>query len=287
MLLISNSLCCAPEQAIIETSLSSVELSINNSAPRQSIGSNLNIWHASCTVVYDTQHGMMEGVCGQLRGRLIKVTILMAILMAVALLETAVSANVGLEWRPGDTSVQVGDGLVLGLYAVSDNGADQPISAMDVVVLWDPSFLRFDYLGEPQPVWLGDGFYTPSDWPDPLPDPVPDNIKNDINYDIYDGNALYSAMSQFGASANATPGGLLCVDFYFTALAPTNSTSVSVAESYGNGITSVFDGTQPNTVINGALGSAQISVTAVPEPASVAGLLSGLACFIGLRRRMS
>ncbi|OFX18243.1 MAG: hypothetical protein A2Z18_09305 [Armatimonadetes bacterium RBG_16_58_9] len=192
-------------------------------------------------------------------------------LIAVAGLSGSAWALVDLHWRPRQTSAIVGDKVVIGLYAVSDSPADQLLSAMDVIVRWDPAFLGDPTLGEAKPYWLTDGFFI--------------NAPGEINKDLSDGNAMYTAWASFGKPVAATPEGLLCVEFEFTALAPVDPTFVYIDTVFGAyAETKVFDGTIPNHDIKGTLGSVQVTVQAVPEPASVLAVALGIAC-AGIRRK--
>ncbi len=184
------------------------------------------------------------------------------VLIGVIGLSGTAGALVDLQWRPAQQTVNVGEPVVIGLYAVSDSSEDQLISAMDVIVRWDPAFLSGVSLGDPQPAWLTDGFFG--------------SAPDEINQDLADGDVMYTAWANFGGSAAATPQGLLCVEFEFTALAPVESTTVYIDTAFGSSAeTKVFDGTVPNHDIKGTLGTAQVTV--VPEPASLSALMLGVA----------
>ena len=144
---------------------------------------------------------------------------------------------------------------------------------MDVIVRWDPAFLSGVSLGDPQSAWLADGFFN--------------TAPDDINQDLTDGDVMYTAWANFGAPAIATPQGLLCVEFEFTALAPVDPTTVYIDTGFGSTArTKVFDGTVPNHDIKGMLGTAQATVQAVPEPASLSALMLGVAG-LWIRKRRS
>ena len=106
-----------------------------------------------------------------------------------------------LEWRPATQAVRVDATVNVGLYAVfEDIGGDNSgwISAMDVILDWDSSFLELTGVNNNGPYdWLSSGF--------------PANVALDgLNDTWLDGDAFYSASSQFfGGQALATPDGLL------------------------------------------------------------------------------
>lgn len=196
------------------------------------------------------------------------------VLVALALLlvaSGAAHALVNLEWRPTQQSVTVGDTLTVGLYAVPDNAQQHMISAMDVIVNWDPTYLSFEILGDPQPLWMSDGFFIDSDG---------------INNDRTDGDVLYTGMGYLGEPIAIAPQGALCVEFIFTALAPVDMTSISIMPALGTwGRTSVYDGSIPNLDIKGSIGAASVSVVPVPEPSSLAVVVLGMLPLLRFRRR--
>jgi len=50
----------------------------------------------------------------------------------------AALADIDLEWRPLNQTVDVGDSLGIGLYAVSDTVDPQGFSAVQVIIEWYP-----------------------------------------------------------------------------------------------------------------------------------------------------
>lgn len=190
--------------------------------------------------------------------------------IGVALLLTAppVHALVNLELRPLSQTVAVGSTVSLGLYAVDDGAPLQPatISAMDVVILWDPAFLNpisFTNAGNDY-AWFQSGFLYPGG----------------LNASLSDGDAVWTALAQFLNPALATPAGILVTTFQFQALALTPGTTVAIAASVPPGgpgyETVVYWGGAPNTPNTGSLGSAVVTI--VPEPTAIAGL--GLGCLL-------
>lgn len=191
-------------------------------------------------------------------------------LLLLGILASGAAALVNLEWRPSQQVVSPGDTVRIGLYAVSDSALEQPISALDVIVNWDPTYLSNLSLGDPQDWWLTDGFFT--------------DASDGININTQDGTVMYTAWANFGGPVVVGPQGLLCVEFLFRAAAPTNQTNVGIAATYGlHSATSVFHGTIPNYDIKGTLGSASVSI--VPEPASVTIVVLGIAGLVLRRRR--
>jgi len=194
------------------------------------------------------------------------------LLAALVWRPSLVAASINLEWRPNAQTVNVGDAADLGLYAVSDSGADQLLSAADVIFTWDSAFL--DLLGNDNtggaPL-LVSGFPTVD--PYSLNEAVPPQ----------DGDGFYLAYAFLGMPVAATPAGTLLTTFQFQAVGQTPATDVFVAATGGSpeGHTAVYDGTTPALEVTGTLGSA--SVTIVPEPSTLAWLaLGGLGA---IRRR--
>lgn len=200
---------------------------------------------------------------------MLRIIIISFVLLTVAI--GAVQAGINLEWRAAQQTVTAGDTVVLGLYAVPDNAQQHLIAALDAIVTWDPNYLSFQVLGDPQPMWMNDGFFIDSDG---------------INTNRTDGDVLYTGMSYLGEPVVIAPEGALCVEFIFQALAPVESTSVSILPALGQwGRTSVYDGIIPNLDIKGSIGSASVTVVPVPEPCSLVAVALGALSLVHLRRR--
>ena len=60
---------------------------------------------------------------------------------ALAATPPAVAA-INVELRPATQTVTVNDTVNIGLYVVSDDGTDQLMSAAQVLVTWQPTFLQ-------------------------------------------------------------------------------------------------------------------------------------------------
>ncbi len=108
------------------------------------------------------------------------------------------------------------------LIATTDSGVNEPISAMDVVLAWDPGALTLLEVdtssGGP---FLSAGF--PSNDPFGLNEADPPA----------DGDALFTALSQFANPFEATPEGALVAIFVFQADAP-GQTIVDILPSGGD-----------------------------------------------------
>jgi len=202
------------------------------------------------------------------------------LLLLVFGLTGATYAAVNLEWRPSQQAVGVGDTATIGLYMVASGAASEMVGSMDVVVLWDPAYLGAPSLGDPLPWWDSDGYSLVWDINAYYEDP-PGTAK--LNND---GDCMYTAWAPLGSwnSVEVTPGGVLAVEFQFTALAVTSGTWVTIAPTYGLYTTAVYDGSQGNLDIKGTLGSALV---VVPEPSSLLALGVGLLSVIANRKRRS
>jgi hypothetical protein len=173
-------------------------------------------------------------------------------LVAAGVVSSAALGNIDLEWRPAAQMVSVGDTVSIGLYAVSDDDTDQSISAMDVILTWDPDFLELQGVNNNGPYeWLSSGF----------PD---DSGLDGLNNTWLDGNALYQALAQLGEPAYATPEGLLVTTVEFVALHRTpagQTTELNILAELGQySQTRVFDGEIPGYDVTGTLGSAAVTI---------------------------
>jgi len=187
----------------------------------------------------------------------------------------AAPANIDLQWRPADQTVQPGNPVSISLFAVSDDPQRvQLLSAMDVVFSWQPQFLRLDGLTQSGAVPLLYSGFPPND-PSGLNEIIPPA----------DGDGLYQALARLGQPVEATPQGTLMTTFLFTALAPTAGTDLLILPAGGSPPTRtvVWDGTVPNHDVTGLLGSATVRV--VPEPSSAVLLAVGVVACVSAPRR--
>jgi len=172
-------------------------------------------------------------------------------ILAFGLCVAYVQGNVNLELRPVQQTAWLGDVVEVGLYAVSDDETDQMVRGMQVILQWDPVFLRLD---EAQPLvnngpytWLLSGFFD-------------DSGADGLNDTWEDGNGYYQAAGNFESPAWATPEGLLVTTFRFNALNPTLATEITILPTLGEyTVTEVF-GEQVGEDVVGTLGTTTITV---------------------------
>jgi hypothetical protein len=138
----------------------------------------------------------------------------------------------------------VGETIEIELYAVSDTGIDQPISAISVILTWDSSRLELQGNVDNGPyLWLVSWF----------PD---DSALDGLNDTFLDGNALYEALVLPAPNppAVATPDGLMVSTFQFRALA-SGTAQVEIIGAFGQSTqTSIVDGETFGLDITGTLG---------------------------------
>lgn len=171
--------------------------------------------------------------------------------------------NIDLLWEPESQTVNVGDTVQIGLYAVSDDETDQAFGAMQVILAWEPEHLTLTgELANGPYDWLGESGFN-------FPDPA------GLNDTWADGDAFYVALANFVRPPFATPEGLLVTTFEFVAEGATAGTELIIPRELSGVQSGVFGATD----LTGLLGSA--NVTIVPEPTTVLLIgfgVSGLAC---------
>jgi len=147
---------------------------------------------------------------------------------------TAVSARaaggvVNVELRPASQSVNVGDTVEIGLFAVSADGPDQPVGFFGAVITWDAAALALiDHVDTGTFAWSSSSF--PSD-------------PAGVNNAFVDGDAYYQAtVWPDGPYAMASAAGSLITTLRFTAFSSsTASTSVRVIPCVGATCTRVLN----------------------------------------------
>lgn len=190
------------------------------------------------------------------------------------------SAFINLELRPGSQTTVIGAPADVDLYAVSDGAGNQGLSALNVLLSWDPAYLELvdvDVTGSP--LMSASGF----SYPDPL---------FGINEALppADGDGLFVGFAPFGGPVFATPAGTRLATFQFNALAPVPSTLIEILDSlqkpgFAATDTVVYDGSVPNLDVAGTLGTADVRID-VPEPGSI-GVAALLALGVLRRKRRS
>jgi len=184
------------------------------------------------------------------------------------------SASVNLALKPAGTAV-VGGTLDLELWGASDGPGAVMVAGVDAVLAWDPA-----YLGA---VDVVDSVFTGiSEFPSELPFP--------INFSLSDGNAFYSAVLAIGQALVEVNEAVLLARFSFAVQGLTGPTAVGIVP-YFDGLgqvpelatTAVWD--REGLSIVGAMGSAQIDILAVAEPASfLLPFITATLAVVGMRR---
>ncbi|MEI6914066.1 MAG: PEP-CTERM sorting domain-containing protein [Armatimonadota bacterium] len=195
----------------------------------------------------------------------------------------SVGAAVNLELRPANVTGAIGDTLTFDLYAVSTGPDNDLVSAMDVILTWDPTYLvpagDFDGLGSATDgvLWEFDGLLFQSSGI---------NARDtDTNKLINDGNFLWTLAAITGEPVSIPTDGLKLVDFIFDAAAETPGTPVAMVTTLMTENTQVFSGVEADMDIKGSLNS--VNATIVPEPTGLLAMATGMISLFGLLRRRS
>ena len=183
-------------------------------------------------------------------------------------------ADINLELRVSSTVIELDNTLEVGLYAVSDDQTDQTFTALEVILDWDPSVLRFDgkidngFAWNPPPSFPCDGclgklnfeFDCPQCCGQPVCDPSYTGLPAN------DGDALFQAL-QFASDdqpfPQATPEGMLVTTIVVTAIRVAASTELAIlASSCVFAQTRVIHHTVESGTLflTGSLGSLSLSV---------------------------
>lgn len=180
------------------------------------------------------------------KGRIAPALVAAGMLLLAA---TPATALIDVEWRPACQSVEPGEMVEIGLYVVSDDETDQSISAMDIILLWDPDVIDLVGVVNDGPyAWLSSGF---SD----------DSVFDGLNNTFLDGNALYTAWAQLGVPAYATPEGLHVTTVQF--IGSNDPGFCWITEPRFAGVyteTRIIDGEVPGLHVEGELGKATAGV---------------------------
>ncbi len=172
--------------------------------------------------------------------------------VAVISLAAPALAGVNLEFRAASQVARINDTVSVGLYAVYTGSGSSNISAMDVLLQWDAT--KIQLLGN---VNNGPYSWLQSNFP-------PDSGLDGLNNTFADGNAKYTALANFSATAQAIPAGLLVTTLQFKALAATPGTTISIPLTLGaNSRTAVYGNAFPGEDITGTRGTANVAVCAL------------------------
>lgn len=155
-------------------------------------------------------------------------------------------AAVALELRPAAQTSRPGDLVDIGLYAVADGGVSEQLSALDVVLTWDPNVMELTQaIRAGSQNWMLFGL-------------LPDSQLDGLNDSLSDGDALFQANSFSPATATTT--GLAVATLRFRALQP-GTTTVAVVAALGNfSSTKVYAFGGVGVDITGRLGSTEVTV---------------------------
>jgi len=180
------------------------------------------------------------------RWRILPTLVLAGLLLLAA---HPAAALIDVEWRPACQSVDPGQLIEIDLYVVSDDETDQSISAMDIILLWDPDVIELVGVVDNGPyAWFFSGF-------------TDDSVFDGLNETFLDGNALYSAYSQLGNPAYATPDGLHVTTFQFQGSMTPGFCWITEPRQAGMYTeTKIIDGEVPALHVEGELGKATAGV---------------------------
>lgn len=186
----------------------------------------------------------------------------------------AARGAIDIEYRPLTASAPVGEVVRIGLFVVSDGPEAQLLAAAQVIIGWDPTYVRLSGTDQSGAVMLlASGF--------PTTDPYGLNEANPPQ----DGLGMFIAFAPLGAPVAATPSGALLTTLLFEAVAETPATFVELVERAGmpEGRTTIFDGVVPNRNVTGELGG-PVAI-AVVSPTCGAALLFSVPGVAWRRRR--
>jgi len=141
-------------------------------------------------------------------------------LLWILLAAPALAGTINLEWRPMFQTVNVGDPVGVGLYAVSGTGVDEPFNSAQVIMTWDTSFLLLTGVDQTAAV-----LQPPNDTSAFLPG---DSFGFNESNPPADGDGIWFGFVSTGQTRDATVAGSLLTTIMFDALAETPGTPVSM-----------------------------------------------------------
>ncbi len=202
----------------------------------------------------------MNNVVGSAMTTKRRVSVNAVVLLVLAAARPAAVAAVDLVLRPGAVTFDVGEPVTIALFAVSDDGADQEFSGLDVVLTWDPTRLELVGVDNDGPHNWGFVFgFDADDGGDRLnADCGPDSFCEPYTgLPFGDGDALFQAASF--SRATAAEEGILVGTFRFIARMPASTTQVVIVPSRGDRSTTRV--LQPGAVdVTGQFGDASLGI---------------------------
>lgn len=161
---------------------------------------------------------------------------------------------VDLTWLPSTQTVQSGLVFQVDLVATSGTCADQPVVAIEAVLIWDPSILELVGKSDPGPPWVDSSFPDDSDL-DGLNAPF-------AGLPASDGDMFYQALGAFPSGAPVPPGGIVVTTFEFRALDGTPGTQVTIPATFGTfSQTRILGaGSDLGVDVTGSLGFADVQI---------------------------
>jgi hypothetical protein len=158
-------------------------------------------------------------------------------------------ADVDLTWDPPAQTTEIDTVVEITLHATSDDGAEQGVAAMDVLLTWAPDALELiGFVEDDGSSWWMAGFF-------------PDSGGDGLNDSLLDGDAMFTALAPLGTPVDVSPMGLPVVTFQFVVLTEIDVTQLVIEPSLGDySTTVVFGSDYINQDVTGALGSAELTL---------------------------
>lgn len=176
--------------------------------------------------------------------------VVIIVFLAMLLSTTNAGTSVHLRLAPSPRVVDKGVQFDVGLYASTDDGVEQTISAMDVILSWNSKSMQLlGVYNNGSYVWLQSGL---------LADPLNDSLE--------DGNAKYTALSSFGAPAIANTDGFLVTTLQFVALAEFDLSHIVIVPQLNiYAMTRVYGADFVGQNVTGSFSNADISIVATSD----------------------